>query len=376
MKKWIQVALLLLIAAVARSQSAVDAGSIANTPARSGISYDALTQFLQANVSTGAGGGYNFKATLFTIQSAFSKDSLNASSIYLKKKAVRNLELGIGINKGSDGNYDLMMASFKYALINKRDRSETNFLQVDKVLEMDVRLMTEARHKARLDYFALIKDDEVKKAELGKADESFKKSGDIKDYPKPMQDLYVKNLKEKGIKDPLSLVQTTKDAYDKVGKQIDKRGLLTFTVAPGYDWNHSRFDTTSASLEYLIGFGNYKKPWNIDANAKGVLEYDSTSSGKNLSRSLGTVSLGLNKVLICDSKLNPILEWGLALEYDHFFNGVYKSEEKDQRKLVSTLRIHLSKEISIPIVLKYDLNKPNLFGIFRLTWNLEGGKKG
>jgi hypothetical protein len=353
----------------------MDQNVIANTPAKSGLSYEALTQFFQANLSTGASGGYDFKATLFAIKKFFSKDSLNASAVYLAQYYPRNLELGLGLHKGNNSsNYSLLTGSFKLAIINNLDKSTVNFAAEDNgALGRDIDLITGAEFNAFQQYNASIAGDETKKKELAAATEKFKKSGDIKDYPQAMQDIYNKELLANG-KDPASF--SLKDEYDRIGKLIDKRGLLTLSFTPAYDYNLSRFDSTGVNLEYLIGFGNYKKPWNIDLQGSAVFLHDSTSKKRDLGRSMYILKAGINKVLAYDSKLNPLIELELAYEDDYIGNGLYKKENQNQPKIVNILRVHITKEITLPLTLKYDLKHPNLFGIFSFQWNLEGGKKG
>ncbi len=352
----------------------MDPNAIANTPAKSGLSYDALTQFFQANLSTGASGGYDFKATLFGLKKFFSSDSLNASAIYLRQYYPRNLEFALGLHKGSsDGNYSLLTSGFKLAVINNRDKSTVNFAAEDHgALSRDIDIVTSAEYDAFREYNDQIANDPEKSKELAAATRKFKKSGNIRDFPQAMQDLYNKKLIAQG-KDPATF--SLQDEYDRIGKLIDKRGVLTLSFNPTYDYNHSRFDSTGVNVSYLVGFGNYKKPWNIDLEGSALYFHDSSSKKPDLGRSVYILKAGINKVLAYDSKLNPLIELELAYEDDYIGNGRYASEKNNQPKIVNILRVHISKEITLPLTLKYDLNTPNLFGIFSFQWNLEGGKK-
>jgi hypothetical protein len=76
----------------------IDVAKISNTPVKSGLSYEALTQFFQSSLSAGKNGGFDFKATAFGIKKLFSKKDLQLSDYYLNKtnKAARNLEISFG----------------------------------------------------------------------------------------------------------------------------------------------------------------------------------------------------------------------------------------------------------------------------------------
>ena len=388
MKKIILIFYLTFLTIIALAQKtetvAVDTVAISNTPAKSGLSYDALTQFFQTNITSGTSGGYDFKATLFAIKKIFSSKNLDASAIYFQNKHERNLEFALGLHKGKDGNLNLLMGGFKYALINRRDPSGHNFLHYPK-FKKSIILLNDAKYDAEKEYKIEI-TNQVDKKELSKeeekemlkelraADYKFHDSHNIKDYPESVQELYRKYLKARGY-DSTGLFKSTQDIYDSIAKNIEMKALLTVSFNPGYDWNNSRFDTTTINIQYLKGFGNFKKPWNIDLKATQLFQHDSTSKQKDLSRLVFIATLGINKVLVYDSKLNPLIELELAYENDYIENGLYIKEEKNQPKIVNTLRVHLTKEISLPVSLKYDLKKPNLLGFFRLQWDLVNSKK-
>jgi hypothetical protein len=347
--------------------------AIANTPAKSALSYETLTQFFQANISSGKNGGFNFKSTLFGIEKFFSKDSLNRSSIYLKDKIQRNLEFNVGLNKGKAEDLSLLGLGIKYALINHRDKSEYNFLS-DLIIKNNLLTIINARSNAIAAYRIEIRNDETKKKELREAEKKFHKSEDIKDFPQRVQDLYNGYLKQHNT-NPSDLVKTTQDLYDLAAKKIDKRLLLTLTANPQYDFKISRFDSTYFSLQLLQGFGNPNKPWNIDVKASHVFGHDSTKAKYNLSRYTFIGTLGLNKVLIFNSKLDPLLEFELAYELNDLYGSIYQNENRLQPKFVSILRVHLTKEITLPLTAKYDKKNHNLFGIFRVQWDLESSSK-
>ena len=196
---------------------AIDVGKIANTPSKSASSYQALTQFLQANVSSGTNGGYELKATLFTFDKLFSKDSLNASSIYLlsTNKIKRNLEFSQGIHKGSNGDLNIFTLGIKYAIVNHRDKSEENFASFgDGLLQKDLKIITEAKFYADSMYVNSIQNDNAKIKAFNEAKAKAKKSGDFNDFPSEMADIYKQYLRDRHI-DPDSYWKTFRTSMMK-----------------------------------------------------------------------------------------------------------------------------------------------------------------
>jgi hypothetical protein len=361
-------------------QVALDKDSMANTPVKSTLSYEALTQFFQSTFSTGKNGGFEFKSSLFGIQKLFSKKDLDFSDYYLRRKPARNLEFSAGINKDDNGNMNTLSAGFKYALINHRSKSDINFLDIPEIATK-VKNMGDAQYKAEKLYQAEIdkQNSPAVKLKMQKAfDDALKKytkTQKLKDLPDEMEKI-VDSIVISGYNgDPATFFQLAQDSYDIAAKKIDQKGLLTFGFTPGYDWNDRRFANTELSLHYLKGFGNFKKPWNIDAQIINYFSHDTTATKKNLSRTMSTISIGVNKTLLNDNASNPIIEFEMAFEDDYIHSGRYVNEERNTISLNTILRIHISREISVPVTLKYDLQHPSLLGFIKVDWNLENNRR-
>jgi hypothetical protein len=175
--------------------------------------------------------------------------------------------------------------------------------------------------------------------------------------------------------DSTKLFSAPKVAYNVIAKKIDMGSLLTFSFNPGYDYNHQNIDSTSFTITYLKGFGNYQRPYNLDLSAEGLLLRDTVLKTHNSSRHELMLKAGVNKTLVADEKSNPLIEIEAQFEDDdHFHSPLYKSEENNIFTFNTILTVHLSSSLALPITLKYDLKKPNLFGIFNLAWNFQTSK--
>lgn len=362
----------------------IDVAKISNTPVKSGLSYEALTQFFQSSLSAGKNGGFDFKATAFGIKKLFSKKDLQLSDYYLNKtnKAARNLEISFGAHKGNNGDLNILLAGFKYAIINHRSKSDHNFTdypELNKDLKNVNNVISIATSLYQTEINSIKNNNNIKQTLQNQFDLSLKNynsSQNVNTLPARVQvimdSIIDKNFNGQSTTDFFARPQKT---YDEIAKKIDTKDLLTFSFNPGYDSKNSHFDTTFFLLQYLKGFGDYKKPWNFDGQLKNQFSHDSTGARKNLSRSIGIGSIGLNKILINDEKLNPIIEFELAVEDDYIFNGSYKNEDQNKFFFNTILRVHVSNQISLPISLKYDLKQSNVFGFFRVDWNLENSTK-
>ena len=124
-------------------------------------------------------------------------------------------------------------------------------------------------------------------------------------------------------------------------------------------------------MQYLKGFGNYNKPWNFDGQLRNSFLKDTLGTAKSLARTVFVLQIGLNKVLANDDKNNPLIEFELAFEDTYIQRRMYAGEDRNKISLNSILRVHISKEMAIPLTLKYDSKKANVFGLFQVSWNLE-----
>lgn len=350
--------------------------SISKTPAKSGLSYEALTQFYQTTFTSGKSGGFKFKSSLFGIQKLFSSKDLDLSQYYLAKKGARNFEVSLGVDKNKDNNVDNVRAGLKYGIINNRSKSDVNFTNFEEIGN-PLQNLGRIQNQAGQVYFRLINaitdpaERELRRKEFMAANEKFKKSLKVSDLPNEIVLLIDSISKSQLSMSAEELFAAPQKAYDIRAKKVDQQSLLTLEFSPGYSWNKKRWDSTSVVVQYLKGFGNYERPWNFDGQLKNHFLRDTLGKPKNLSRSIAVVQIGLNKILAIDDKKNPLIEFELAFEDNYVHRGVYNGEDRNKLSFNTIFRVHITKEITVPLTLKYDLNNPNVFGFLQFNWNLE-----
>ena len=356
-------------------QFVISKDSIAKTPVKSNLSYEALTQFFQASVAVGRNGGFDFKSSLFGIQKLFSKKDLDLSDYYLKRKSARNTEFSFGVHKDDKDNVNVLVAGFKYALINNRSKSDVNFLQIPEIA-MQVQNMGSALYKAEEIYHhSIAKGNAAAELRFINALKKYTKSQNLKDLPDGMQSILDSIVTNSYRSDTSHFFHVAQRSYDIAAKRIDQKGLLTLAINPGYSWSNRRFDSIAIAFQFVKGFGNIGRPWNLDAQINNHFLYDTVSKKANLSRSITSVSLGLNKILMNDDGLNPVIEFEMALENDYVYSRLYSGEKRNKISLNAILRIHIAREIVVPLSLAFDLMHPNVAGFLKVNWNLENSKK-
>jgi hypothetical protein len=413
--------------------------AVSNTPSSTGLTYATLSQYLQSTVTTGANGGFEFKSTLFGLKYLFSgtkKDSL--SGYYLTHTSDRNNEISLGINKASKTSDQLstITVGYKFA-INHRDKSLVNFANTDAALSRGIDLADNSVNVINDIYsgelvIAVLKSGSLIKDDLDKSlaavakltaekiadpdknkwtDNEFEsifngtnvdvKGAVFKDLEKKLNDglVQIPDLQHdytygsvipdaakryKSIADSVfhklgysyaDLHKNLQNEYNVYAKKIEMGSLTTFSFNPGYNIQTHHADTSTFTIRYLKGFGNYKKPWNIDLQGVLVSLRDSAAVPKDFGHDKLKFIIGINKVFAVDDKANPLLESELAAEYDDVVSGRFAHERKEvfTGNLVTT--IHLSKEFSLPLTLKYDVKKPTLFGFLAVQWNLQDSGK-
>ncbi len=165
--------------------------------------------------------------------------------------------------------------------------------------------------------------------------------------------------------------------YDDFAKKVELGTLLTFSLNPGYNIQRKHWDTTTFAVRLLTGLGsNLNKPLNIDFQGNIVSLQDSSARPQNFYHNKMKLSLGLNKVIVTDKKDAPLLEGEFAGEYDRVLSHKYAHEKAEVFTANFMASVHLSKEFTLPLTLKYDPKHANLFGFLSVQWNLEDGSKG
>lgn len=349
--------------------------ALKDLPTKTSLSYESLTKFYQASVTSGDD-GYNFKSSIFGIHKFFAGRCVDLTSYYNSNVGMfeRNTELSLGLKKNSNDKYNVLSYGIKYAIVNKGDKAKTNFFKLmlnDNQTAANMILAGEKYRAALQREFDAIDAKKIsaeeKKAErdkIEKATAKFAASKDINDLPEALRGLFKNEFTE------------IKKIYDSLSKSYDMKGVLTLNLESGYDFDSNKINTTTGTLRYVKGLAEADKPLELDVQAGIKFEGDTSKQKADLGRSIMSMSLGFNKVLMRTNSDDPSIEVEISADYRNVLSGtVYQKEYKETKNGVIKLKIHISKQFTIPAVLKYDVEHPNILGFLQLQWNLETKKK-
>jgi len=160
--------------------------------------------------------------------------------------------------------------------------------------------------------------------------------------------------------------------YKNASSKLASRPLL----ALGYNFSYASTGINYQhvpSLQFLWGLGgkHSSNEYEFTATATDTLATDTTKKSKPLDRNIGTIQLGINKVLFTDKSSVSLLETIFAFEEDHIFSTPY-AKEKDNKVFVSVaLQGRPSaKSPWFKLLVKYNKNA-NFLGFLDVTLNLD-----
>lgn len=326
---------------------------------------DVLTDFMQASVHniTGEDKSISFNATLFSLK-VKADSSLLYDYNYVEQKFSRNFQIDIALNLDEDYRFDGFKYGFTYAIINKRDTTVADLS--DKVVGEQFRNLSSNLILARNNY----------KNKYGNNDE-YKKIEEITDkilergyyvpqdsLPREFIDLLPKNYK--------ALSDEFSENFNNEIERIKRQPFLTVNFSSHFQKDSKFLDSYNVGLVYLHGIKSKHASMEIDFRSK-LTARDSILSQNIIKRNEFSSQLGLNIGLIEKNKTS-ILEFKPSFEYRNVFKGAIEDEKESQFFANADLRVRITKNLWIPLVVKYDLESNNLFGFLNVNFNFDAMK--
>jgi hypothetical protein len=316
---------------------------------KSGNYKDVLYSFFQIAVKdfTGESRALAFNTTLFAIK-AKANSNLIKDVNFKNQTFARNLQFNFKINLDQSFKYKGVTGGFTYALINDRDK-QTAILSdaVDKAYGE----ISEALN-------VLVADGDA--SALNDGLETFVNTGELKDFPKDF--LNKNNDKLRVLAEKVEAVNKQVDAEYAA---IEKKSLWTIAFNGTHD-KVTSLNSGSVNSVFLNG-----QKHEIDIRA--ALSYGDTIAVTKVSQINFKSTAGFNFKLFSDPK-STWLEFKPHMEY----NGVFKNRLPDQKThnflANAELRLRLSKDIWLPVIMKYDIKDSNFLGFLNVTFNMDGFK--
>lgn len=159
--------------------------------------------------------------------------------------------------------------------------------------------------------------------------------------------------------------------YQKVAKIYAQKPLWTLVPTVAYDRKNKQGEYALAS-NFTVGLSKLaQKPWEFEIKSQLKIANDSTLTQANYNDKPLSLSVGINKVLLQDKENASRMEFKFFTQYNRQLGTVPTGQNAGLFTLNTTLRINLYKSLWLPITMKYDTDKGNIFGLFTLTANID-----
>ena len=341
---------------------------------KSGNWMDILTSFFQVAATDIAGKDHaiSFKSTLFALK-VKADSSLLIDKNYIKQKFARNFQFNFSLKLDTSYRFNGFNGGFTWAILNKRDNSVIQFMDQHAV-EFDLALDNS------LNGFYLSLLDADKKSMTKENLDLYTKTGkviremlndtifSISRLPKEFQKFASKKLD--------SLFALQEKAFNQHLAEVAKQPLVTLSGNASFD-KDKKLDGGDLGFVWL-------QDWSIkklfasdglraesDIRGSATLK-DTTITNTDVKRSIFDVSGGFNFIWMKNNR--SIVEFKPYVEYKNILHGQIPNESKDDFYFNGDLRIRINDDFWIPLTIKYDVNKKNLFGFINVSINMNAFK--
>lgn len=358
---------------------------------KSFISKDNLTRLYKASMESGFFGSkdgvYSFNASLFGIMALVSpKVKIDTLILNRVNRRFRKIELMFKLAANEENKISSFSPGLKIGLINKRDYTDGTLQGLMKDTETAMRVASRTFVNAEKRYIRLNKKDSLVFKKLIKKFQD-DKPPILKDFDEEFQKLFLEEwLKLKPELDYLKLdfsdinAANFNEYLDKVWandkERISRRALLTFEALP--EFANSTLNSLNLELKFLKGL-NVNKIKKDATNLELFATYNSSNDTINVEdnfdeRVTWDVGATLGRVLKSDSKGNSFLEIASGIEFEKIVEGIRVDEDTNNFKFNFKLTSRLTKDVYLPIEIKYDPSNSNVFGFLSLTWNFSNNE--
>ena len=344
---------------------------------KSGTSQDVLASFFKlAYQDLSDGHHFQFTSSLFAIK-AKTDTTLWVDVKYNKSIFLRNSTIGFNIGLDSTNKFKSATLSYKYAIINNRDRSIFDFVSSGVSLDSSLKLTNHLYRRALEKYHK----ENPSKQDYSTAEDyifyhgSRPKLSSVPTRFKNILDSIKNNPDFAAIKDlkPLDLLDTLKNKYEFLANLISKTSLWTAGIEVSTSQSN-KFSKLDFNTEYLKGITQSNTSMGLELDIKSNLDvYDTTVMTQTYDRNLLSASAGINWIIYKDKKTQKsYVEFKPALAYSNVLSGLIPGETKSKFTGDGILRFRITDDLWLPFDIKYDPKAGKVFGFLNITCNFDG----
>jgi hypothetical protein len=356
----------------------------------SGNTKDVLTNFFQLafNDLTGIKRELNFNSNVFAIMLK-SNPKLDLDENYGKCRALRKLNIGVGLKLDSSYHFNGFSSGVKYAIIDQRDSTTSKMLfrqlKINGFLDERTVLNRELVAMANTLFPNAGTDDDEFKGKAGFRDTIaifFNQKVPFNKLNSRFKDLVRQIVVKEDLQQIKSLFNADSTAslksndikiFDSLKNEIRNSLLWTVGVSDTTYKDHFFLSNLLLNTEITKGIGHPKPGTNnIEFNAKLGFNFlrDTLQAGDNLKRLIMNAEGGFNWVIRNSEK--SIFEFKASFTYYSNLSSLYTGEKRNSKTFNGTLRLRVYEDIWVPLELKYDPDVKHLFGFLNVKANFSG----
>lgn len=310
---------------------------------------------------------FNIKAAVYSWGDSARKEYYRVDTIFMRRgnKKLRSIEVGFTSTIDEEGmGIETFNPSLKIALFNKRDLT----------LEDRLRILNLDGKQALLDQqiIQMIINDHPELAKKWKLNISG--PGGIT-YPDNLEDsTQIKSsIKRVLANNDFSIKEykILKEGYSNFVTSKKRMALLTWDVL--IRMGNEEVNGYSSELKLTQGLNIYKpknNPWDFEISAMfNVKNQASTDVITRHGRKEFVFALNSNHVLI-EKDDESTLEFKGGADFTNILEGLMAEEKRNTFNFNAVLTKRLSKNLYLPISLKYDIENHNFLGFLSFSWNI------
>lgn len=344
---------------------------------------DVLSSFLQlaATNFTGADKSIEMNTTLFAIKAKADPELEKGN--FQAERFSRNFQFNFKLNLDDKYKYKGFTGGLTYAIINDRDRRLavlTNTVygkEFEKYREIIIEIQQEINNNA------------LNQNELDNLSKAIEDITNAVPYDKTKSEnkyynIVITKFKEKAEKiktfknkDITVYADYLKGLEENEFEKIDAKPLWTLS-ADGTAGETGKFNKASVSSVFLKGIPGKNE---IDIRARFI--YSDTLIIGSLPRIEFVSTAGINfkwytkDVETKDQKVETekqksYFEIKGGLEYNSILKNILATEKKDKFLANAEIRVRITNDLWLPLIIKYDIEKANFLGFLNVTYNFEG----
>lgn len=340
----------------------------------SGSYQDVLNSFFQLAFRDLSGDekAFAFSSSIFAVRLK-SNPKLNIDTSFVKEKWSRNTNVNWGLKLDSNFHFNGFSVGGKYAIINKRDYGVSKQFLEEVMKEEEKRRRVYTRVNQLI---SAMDNRQLQDSFVVQLDNFTNRKVGYDELSSELKAMFAQagnEVFEEGQFNPARFVEDARAAYKKIKNSYANRlvivaGINASTFSDGFFAHDVSLCIEGAGD--LLAKTNARNGLEVKAKANLNWSDDSLSIERDMNRCLLHLDAGLNFVLRNHVSV-PVVELKAGASYNHLLAGAYSGETKEHFTLDGTARVHITKDINIPVDFRYDPDEGKVRASLSVSTNFD-----